>query len=84
MLAPGSLGLQASGRRAHRRWVVGGSGIALTAVGIPLSLATVSHVDAENERQIAKVYNNHGYSISFLPDISLSKSVTLTQRGIVF
>jgi hypothetical protein len=53
-------------------------------VGIPLALSTTSRVGSEENREIAKVYNNHGYAIPFLPDIKLSKSVTLTQRGLVF
>jgi hypothetical protein len=64
--------------------VTGGVGVALAGIGIPLSLATVSHVEGENEREIAKVYNNHGYAVPFLPDIKLSKTMTLTQRGITF
>jgi hypothetical protein len=64
--------------------VTGGAGVALAAVGIPLSLSTESHVSSETEREIAKVYNNRGYAVPFLPDIKLSKSVTLTQRGFIF
>ncbi len=65
--------------------VTGGAGVALAAVGIPLALATESHVSSSaNDHAIASVYGNHGYKVPFLPDIKLSKSVTLTQRGIVF
>jgi hypothetical protein len=63
--------------------VTGGAGIALTAVGIPLTLGTDSHVRSD-EREVARVYGERGYKLPFLPDIKLSKSLTLTQRGIVF
>ena len=64
--------------------IAGGAGIVLAAVGIPLALSTVSHVTDDSNREVAKVYNNHGYAIPFLPDIKLSKSITLTQRGFTF
>jgi hypothetical protein len=64
--------------------ITGGAGIVLAAVGIPLALSTTSRVAGDDNREIAKVYNNHGYAIPFLPDVKLSKSVTLTQRGLVF
>jgi hypothetical protein len=64
--------------------ITGGAGVLFAAVGIPLALSTTSRVGSEENREIAKVYNNHGYAIPFLPDIKLSKSVTLTQRGLVF
>jgi hypothetical protein len=64
--------------------ITGGSGLAFAAVGLPLAFATSSHVTTDNEREIAKVYKDHGYAVPFLPDIKLSKTVTLTQRGIIF
>jgi hypothetical protein len=63
--------------------VTGGTGVAFAAVGIPLTIGTDSRVQGDN-REIARVYNEHGYKVPFLPDIKLSKTVTLTQRGIVF
>jgi hypothetical protein len=62
----------------------GGAGVALAAVGIPLALTSISHIDTEDGRELAKVYKNHGYALPFLPDIKLSKTMTLTQRGITF
>jgi hypothetical protein len=62
----------------------GGSGVAPAAVGIPLAAATESRSSGDNERRAAKVYNERGYAIRILPDIKLSKSITLTQRGVVF
>jgi hypothetical protein len=62
----------------------GGAGIALAAVGIPLSLATMSRVTTDDGREVSKVYGNHGYALPFLPDIKLSRGMTLTQRGIIF
>jgi hypothetical protein len=64
--------------------VTGGAGVALGAVGIPLSIGTESHVRTEADHEIASVYGNRGYKVPFLPDIKLSKTVTLTQRGFVF
>ena len=64
--------------------VTGGAGIALAAVGIPLAYATVSHVATDDGREVAKICNNHGYELPFLPNIKLSKTMTLTQRGITF
>jgi hypothetical protein len=64
--------------------ITGGLGVAATAVGVPLTFGTVSHVDVDGSREIARVYNQRGYSVPFLPDIKLSKTFTLTQRGIVF
>jgi hypothetical protein len=63
--------------------VTGGAGVAFAAVGIPLTFGTDSHVSSD-EREVARVYNERGYKIPFLPDIKLSKTLTLTQRGIVF
>ncbi len=63
--------------------ITGGTGVALAAVGIPLSLGTDSHVQS-GSREIARVYAERGYKIPFLPDIKLSRTLTLTQRGIVF
>jgi hypothetical protein len=63
--------------------VTGGTGVAFAAVGIPLTIGTDSHLQGDN-REIARVYNERGYKVPFLPDIKLSKTVTLTQRGIVF
>jgi hypothetical protein len=54
--------------------ITGGAGVALAAVGIPLALTTESHVGSDTEREIAKVYNDRGYAVPFLPDIKLSKS----------
>lgn len=64
--------------------ITGGAGVVLAAVGIPLALATTSRVGSESNREIAKIYNNHGYALPFLPEIRLSKGLTLTQRGFVF
>ena len=64
--------------------VTGGSGIVLAAVGLPLSILSTSHVRENSNKEVARVYNNRGYSIPFLPDIKLSKTMTLTQRGITF
>jgi hypothetical protein len=66
--------------------ITGGAGVALAAIGIPLSVTSESHVgsDADKDRRIVRVYNERGYAVPFLPDIKLSRTLTLTQRGIVF
>jgi hypothetical protein len=64
--------------------IVGGTGVALAAIGIPLTFTTESRIDRDRDHQISKVYNERGYAIPFLPDIKLSKGLTLTQRGIAF
>ena len=63
----------------------GGAGLALAAIGIPLAYMTTSKVSGDDDqREIAKVYNNHGFALPLLPDIKLTKTMTLTQRGIIF
>lgn len=64
--------------------ITGGTGAVLAAVGIPLALLTTSRVGSDVNHEIAKVYSNHGYAIPFVPDIKLSQTVTLTQRGLIF
>jgi hypothetical protein len=65
--------------------ITGGSGLALSAVGLPLAFLSKSRVSTDGDnRAIANIYHNRGYAIPFLPDIKLSKSLTLTQRGIAF
>jgi hypothetical protein len=56
----------------------------LSAVGVPLTIATMGDGNGERAREIATVYAEHGYKVPFLPDIKLSKTLTLTQRGITF
>jgi hypothetical protein len=64
--------------------ITGGAGIVLAAIGIPLSIISSTKVHAENDEEIAKVYENHGRAIPFLPDVDLGHGFTLTQHGIVF
>jgi hypothetical protein len=64
--------------------ITGGTGVALAAIGIPLTFSTESRIDRDKDHQIVKVFNERGYAVPFLPDIKLSKSMTLTQRGIAF
>jgi hypothetical protein len=64
--------------------ITGGAGVALAAIGIPLSLTTESRINSDNDVRIARVYHDRGYAVPFLPDIKLSRTLTLTQRGLVF
>jgi hypothetical protein len=64
--------------------ITGGAGVVLGGVGIPLTVLSTSHVNGDDNREVARVYNNRGYAIPFLPDIKLTKTMTLTQRGIIF
>jgi hypothetical protein len=53
--------------------ITGGAGVVLAAIGIPLALATESHVGSDTDHDIASV-----------DSVKLSKSVTLTPRGLAF
>jgi hypothetical protein len=64
--------------------ITGGAGIVFAAVGIPLAIASSTHVRAENDEEIAQVNFNHGRQVPFLPNINLGHGFTLTQRGIIF